>query len=200
VECELRACHAPRVISPFEPSERDLEAFRARQEKAPFSYPEVGATREKPPPGYHVDEAEFEVGRGTRDFERACAGLRSFVHFTRHVRIVPPIPKLEVGAVVVLRTYSLGLHTVSACRVVYLIEGPRRFGYAYGTLEHAVRGEEVFELRHDDDDAVRFRLLAFSVPDHVLVRLGAPFARRFQKIAGEGYGDALRAHVAGSSR
>lgn len=186
-----------RVISPFEPSERAIEAFRARQENAPFSYSEVGATRESPPPGYHVDETETEVGRGARDFERARDGLRSFVHFTRRVRIVPPIPKLQVGAVVVLRTYSLGLHTVSACRVVYLIEEPRRFGYAYGTLEHAVRGEEVFELRHDEDDAVRLRLYAFSVPDHILVRLGAPLARRIQKLAGEGYGDALRAHVRG---
>jgi hypothetical protein len=41
-----------------------------------------------------------------------------------------------------------------------------------------------------------FRLYAFSVPHHVLVRLGAPFARRFQKLAGRGYGDALRDHVA----
>jgi uncharacterized protein (UPF0548 family) len=185
------------VISLVRPSAADLEAFVARQQNASFSYPEVGATRGAPPPGYHVDESDVVIGRGARDFERAREGLRTFEHFTRRVRIVPPIPALEVGAIVVLLTHHLGLWTLSACRVVYLIDEPHRFVYGYGTLEHAVRGEELFEIRRDADDSVHFRLCAFSVPAHPLVRLGAPLARRFQKLAGAGYGDALRAFIAG---
>ena len=38
----------------------------------------------------------------------------------------------------------LGLWTLSACRIVYVLDEPRRFGFAYGTLEHVVRGEQDF--------------------------------------------------------
>jgi uncharacterized protein (UPF0548 family) len=87
--------------------------------------------------------------------------------------------------------HHLGLWTLSACRVVYVIDEPRRFGFAYGTLEHVVRGEERFELRLHDDERVTFHLTAFSTPAIWLARLATPVTRYYQREGGRSYARAL---------
>jgi uncharacterized protein (UPF0548 family) len=180
------------MLSLLRPSPQEIARFRERQLSAPFSYAEVGATRQAtPPPGYHVDRSDVIVGT---DFAGARAKLSSWAHFgspAGRIRVVPPAPEVEPGATVVLLGDHWGLHTLSACRVVYVEETPTRFAYAYGTLEHAVRGEELFELEQTRDGDVHFRLYAFSRPAHPLVKLGAPLARLLQKRAGREYGRAL---------
>jgi uncharacterized protein (UPF0548 family) len=58
---------------------------------------------------------------------------------------------------------------------------PRRFGFAYGTLEsHVERGEERFLVEMDETGQVWYELAAFSRPRHPLVRLAYPLARRYQ--------------------
>lgn len=186
------------MISILRPSDQEIAAFRDRQLRATFSYAEIGATNGEIPSGYHVDRSETEVGRGSAGFTRARDALRAWKQFAGshgRIRVVPPAPPLEVGSTVVLLGRHIGLWTLSACRVVFVRDECRRFGFAYGTLEHAVRGEELFELEHSDDDSIRFRLLAFSVPSAFIVRLGTPVARRFQKAAGRAYGLALAEHV-----
>ena len=58
-----------------------------------------------------------------------------------------------------------------------------RFGFAYGTLpDHAGSGEERFLIEWDQaDNSVWYDILAFSRPQHFLVRLGYPMVRRTQK-------------------
>lgn len=184
------------VISLLRPSDEAIDAFRARMKDAALGYPEVGATRDDAmPPGYHVDRSEEVVGEGEADFAALSKALAGFCYYDApggRVRIVEPRPPLEVGEVVCLLGRHVGVWTLSACRIVYTFDEPRAFGFGYGTLEHAVRGEERFELALRDDGAVVFRLLAFSVPDRWLIRLGAPVARAFQKRAGRDYADGLR--------
>jgi uncharacterized protein (UPF0548 family) len=75
-----------------------------------------------------------------------------------------------------------GLWFLNACRVVYLIDEERRFGFAYGTLaDHAERGEERFLVEWREDDSVWYDVLAFSRPGHWLTWLGFPVVRRLQK-------------------
>jgi uncharacterized protein (UPF0548 family) len=69
---------------------------------------------------------------------------------------------------------------------VYVVDSDdtiKRYGFAYGTLaEHAESGEERFTVewnRHDD--SVWYDILAFSRPNHWLVRLGYPYSRYLQK-------------------
>ena len=69
-----------------------------------------------------------------------------------------------------------------AARIVYVIEEPRRFGFAYGTLPgHVERGEERFCVEWQGDDTVWYDREAFSQPRYWMVRLGKPIARRVQR-------------------
>jgi hypothetical protein len=58
-----------------------------------------------------------------------------------------------------------------------------KFGFAYGTLpDHTGSGEERFLIEWDQtDESVWYDILAFSRPQHLLVRLGYPMLRRRQK-------------------
>ncbi len=189
------------MISLWRPSASKITAFCARQAEAPFGYPEVGATDGTLPEGYYIDETEETIGHGEADFEAARAALRVYRHYGSRggrIRLVGDPPPCHEGSVVVLLGCHLGLWTLSACRVVYTFDQPRSFGYAYGTLEHAVRGEERFELALRPDGDVVFRLLAFSRPASLLVRLGTPLARRFQRAAGRAYAEGLREAIRAS--
>jgi uncharacterized protein (UPF0548 family) len=58
-----------------------------------------------------------------------------------------------------------------------------RFGFAYGTLpDHVECGEERFTIEfHESDESVWYDILAFSKPQHPLVKMAYPLARRLQK-------------------
>jgi uncharacterized protein (UPF0548 family) len=176
------------------PSDSEIAAFAAAQANTAYSYAEVGATRAELPGGYRIDRAVYALGQGARAFERAAAAMRSWRQYdddAGRIRICEARPQLIPGTTVILLARHLGLWTLSACRVVYVFDEPRRFGFAYGTLSHVVRGEERFEIRHADDDAVTLHLTAFSVPAMLLARLARPLARYYQKQAGQSYARGL---------
>ena len=170
-----------------EPSTQVVNKFIARQRDSTFSYAEVGATREIPPPGYTIDHNRIQLGSGEQDYQRAVAALREWRQFDLGwVKIVPSGVPIEAGANVAVKARAFGLWSLSAARVVYLIDedGPiRRFGFAYGTLrDHVERGEERFTVEwHKQDNSVWYDILAFSQPRHPLVRLSSPLARMLQK-------------------
>ena len=170
-----------------EPSIQVANKFIDRQRDSTFSYAEVGATHETPPTGYTIDHNRIQLGSGEQDYQRAVAALREWQQFDLGwVKIIPTGVALEVGATVAVKARALGSWSLSAARVVYLIDedGPvRRFGFAYGTLrDHVERGEERFTVEwHKQDNSVWYDILAFSQPRHPLVRLSFPFARMLQK-------------------
>jgi uncharacterized protein (UPF0548 family) len=169
------------------PSAEVVSDFIARQKDAPFSYPEIGATRGQPPAGYTVDHNRIKLGLGQNVFAQAVAALRSWQQFELGwVKIVPEKTPLEVGITVAVQARTFGLWSLNATRVVYLIEsdGPKAtFGFAYGTLpDHAERGEERFLIEwRKDDDSVSYDILAFSRPQKLLVKLSVPVVRALQK-------------------
>jgi uncharacterized protein (UPF0548 family) len=78
--------------------------------------------------------------------------------------------------------HALGVWWLNAARIVYVIDEPRWFGFAYGTLPgHVERGEERFSVEWLDDDTVWYDLMAFSRPHYWGARLVKPFARRLQR-------------------
>ena len=175
-----------------EPSNADVARFISTQQNLPFNYAEVGATRFDPdqsgaPRGYTLDHNRVELGRGADVFERAVEALKQWRQFDLGwVTIVPRGVKLEKGATVAVKARAGGLWTLSAARVVYLVDEEaevRRFGFAYGTLpDHVESGEERFLIEWNlKDDTVWYDILAFSRPRHPLVRLGSPYARMLQK-------------------
>lgn len=169
------------------PSESLVAQFISSQRDLPFSYAQVGATRsEAAPAGYQVDHNRTKLGSGAEAFQRAVAALRSWRQFDLGwVKIVPANTPIETGNTVAVRAQTFGFWSLNACRIVYVIneEGPaRRFGFAYGTLpDHVERGEERFTIEWGADDSVWYDIYAFSHPQHPLVKLGVPIARKLQK-------------------
>jgi uncharacterized protein (UPF0548 family) len=166
-----------------EPSDDDVAKFISSQRNLEFTYPEVGATNATPPAGYIVDHNRIQLGKGEATYKRAVDALKKWQQFDLGwVTIVPKGVKVEVGATVAVRARAFGTWSLSAARVVYVIDEARRFGFAYGTLpDHVECGEERFMIEWLPDDSVWYEIVAFSRPRHPLVRLSAPFARLLQK-------------------
>jgi len=189
-----------------EPSTERINRFIVSQKGEAFSYSEVGATREKPAyitgqalsyseagasrkqprDDYVLDHNRIKLGVGSETYDRAVAALRRWRQFDLGwVKIEPDSTPLEIGNTVAIKAKTFGLWSLSACRIVYLINetGPiRKFGFAYGTLtNHVERGEERFMIELHEDGSVWYDILAFSRPNQLVVRLGYPFARMLQK-------------------
>lgn len=171
-----------------EPSEAGVRDFIAAQSSLPFSYPEIGATREgAPPKGYTVDRYRVRLGEGEEAFERAKGALRGWGQFDLGwAGIVPRGAPLEVGNTVAVLAHHYGFWSLNSARVVYLVESTdqtERFGFAYGTLPgHGERGEERFVVERDrESGSVHYDVLAFSRPNLPLAWLGYPFARALQR-------------------
>lgn len=167
------------------PSLERVQAFRAAQRSLPFSYPGVGATRNggTPPPGYDRDRNRQLLGRGEAAFAAGRDAIRGWRMFPPPLATIEPagipIAEGEVAGVII-RVF--GLWFLNAARIVYVIDEPRRFGFAYGTLPgHAERGEERFLVEWLADDTVWYDLDAFSRPRYWAARLGYPLARRLQR-------------------
>ncbi len=76
----------------------------------------------------------------------------------------------------------MGGYVTATARIVYVVDEPDRFGFAYGTLPlHPVRGEEAFMVSRDAGGNVTYSIDVFSKPNHLLTRLGRPFSRLVQK-------------------
>lgn len=166
-----------------EPSERDVANFISSQRNLEFTYLEVGATNATPPQSYTVDHNRIQLGEGEATFIRAVEALKNWQQFDLGwVTIVPRGVAIEVGAMVAVKARAFGMWSLNACRVVYVINEPRRFGFAYGTLpDHVECGEERFLIEWLPDNTVWYDILAFSRPQHPLVKLSVPLARRLQK-------------------
>ena len=101
---------------------------------------------------------------------------------TKWTRIFPNRPHLKEGETVVVQFRLATLWWFSACRIVYVINQPDRFGFAYGTLtSHVEKGEEVFYVEKLPNGEVWYCIEAFSRPRFWLARLFYPLARHFQR-------------------
>jgi uncharacterized protein (UPF0548 family) len=171
------------MFSLLEPSDQTVRELIARQHDCSFTDVEVGATNTTPPQNFAIDQNRIEIGRGEQAFKTAIEAIRNWKQFDLGwVSIVPPGVKLEVGATVAVKARAWGTWSLSAARVIYLIEEPRKFGFAYGTLpDHVASGEERFTVEWLADDTVWYDILAFSRPRHPLVKINVPLARMLQK-------------------
>jgi len=174
-----------------EPSPQRIARFLDSQRDAPFSYDEVGATREgaKVPTSYSVDYNRARLGRGIDTFERATTALYDWKMLdVGWARLVPAGAPVEVGTTVAVLARHYGFHSLNPCRITYTIEENEgdfvRRGFAYGTLpEHGERGEERFTVEwRREDDSVFYDLYALSRPNLPIAWLGYPLARRLQRL------------------
>jgi uncharacterized protein (UPF0548 family) len=165
------------------PSTPRINQFLIAMRAQPLTYPEQGATRRTLPAGYRHDHSRIRLGAGAAAFTQAAEALRHWRTFALGwARLIPDDAPIDEGTTVAVVAHHFGFWSMSACRIVYVLEEPRRFGFAYGTLPaHVERGEERFMVEWCTDDSVWYDILAFSRPNHWLVRLGYPITRLLQK-------------------
>ncbi|MDA2891141.1 DUF1990 domain-containing protein [Mycolicibacterium sp. BiH015] len=155
-----------------------------------LTYPEVGATADEMPAGYHHIRKSAVIGRGRGRFEQAAAeGMRWGMLRGAGLRVEATAPTAAVGADVLVH-----LGPVSApCRVVYVVDEPDRRGFAYGTLPgHAECGEELFLVRFDPaTENVHAEVAAFSRHATWWSRLASPVTAAVQRYVTDRYLRAL---------
>ncbi len=166
------------------PSSDAIARFLDEQRGLTLTYAEVGYTRDaREPAGYANDCYREPLGRGAAEFAAARERVRAWRMFPAEwTAIEPPRAPIEPDRVVAVLVHALGVWWLNCSRIVYVIDEPRRFGFAYGTMPaHAERGEERFLVEHLDDDSVWYDLRAFSKPSYWGARLAYPVTRRLQK-------------------
>jgi uncharacterized protein (UPF0548 family) len=180
------------------PTPEVIERFLREQAAQPFTYPAVGATASVPPPGYVIDHTRIVLGDGEAVFDAAKAALTRWDQFRLGwLEARPGDAPIAVGQTVAIVARSLGVWWLNACRIVYVVDEERRYGFAYGTLPgHIGQGEERFLVERDADGRVWFEILAFSRPGGVPARLGYPWLRRTQRRFGREAAAAMRRAVA----
>lgn len=155
-----------------------------------LTYPEVGATADEMPAGYHHIRKSSVIGRGRERFEQAAAdGMRWGMLRGAGLRVEAAAPTAAVGADVLVH-----LGPVAApCRVVYVVDEPDRRGFAYGTLPgHAESGEELFLVRFDPStENVYAEVAAFSKHATWWSRLASPVTSAVQRYVTDRYLRAL---------
>jgi uncharacterized protein (UPF0548 family) len=166
------------------PTTDQVRAHLATQRDLAFTHDDVGATRDdRAPAGYAHDHSRQHLGTGEATFARAREAIRAWAMFPAPLAWIEPLPiPIEVGQQAGVVIHALGLWWLNAARIVYVIDEPRRFGFAYGTLPgHVERGEERFLVEWLADDSVWYDLRAFSQPRYWPVRIGKPVARALQR-------------------
>jgi uncharacterized protein (UPF0548 family) len=158
-----------------------------------FSYAEIGATRaEVLPRGYHHLRYRTRIGDASVLAAAAEAVLTFAPQRAIGVRITADGARAVEGLAV---TSGLGvgsLRIAAPCEVVWVEDGPRRAGFAYGTLAgHPESGEEAF-LVEVADESVWFSVIAFSRPARWYTKAAGPVVVGFQHTYARLLGRALR--------
>lgn len=158
----------------------------------PFTYNHVGATQEQgQPAGFAIDHNREPL---PGSFEAAKAALRRWAMFPAPWTAIEPKAPLAPGETVAVLVHA-GVWWLNAARIVYVVDEPDRFGFAYGTLPgHAECGEERFLVERAGGE-VWYDLYAFSRPRHWAARLGTPVTRALQRRFARDSKAAMRAAV-----
>jgi uncharacterized protein (UPF0548 family) len=175
-----------------------LEHFYQQLNVQSFSYSHLEITKSQfAPVGYHLDQHQVKIGEGQLVFQQAIAALKLWkAHQSSWIKAFPDNAPLVVGQNIVVAVGIGKLQLLSACRIVYIINELRIFGFAYGTLQqHPACGEERFLLEWLEDDSVVFSLYAVSKPSNWFYRLAAPITRKIQFLASQTYLQAMHKAV-----
>jgi uncharacterized protein (UPF0548 family) len=167
------------------PQPVQLVRYLEIQSRLPFTYQQTGHTKlAKPARRYNNDYLKVQIGQGDADFRQAQEAIRRWRMFPgTWTRVLPQNAPIREGTTVAVYIRSLGLWWRNASRIIYTVEEPNCFGFAYGTLPgHIEKGEELFLVEIQPDGAVYYEIRAFSLPRHWLAWLGYPLARYLQAV------------------
>ncbi|GAA1481430.1 hypothetical protein GCM10009624_18700 [Gordonia sinesedis] len=159
----------------------------------PLSYSAVGGTAGSPPAGYRCFVRAAYLGCGADAFSQARnAMVRWQIQARSGVRVSASEPELDIGSVAILTLGALGFSVRAPVRVVDVVDTPREYAFAYGTLPgHPESGEERFTLNRRDDGQTSLTVTAFSRPAAWMTRLAGPVGRAAQDVMTRRYLRAL---------
>jgi len=160
-----------------EPYEEQVRIFLSGQRDLPFSYKEVGASKDVIPKTYPINHHRIQIGCGAETFARAKNAVQTWAMYKLEwTRLYPPKVPIGAGESVVVVVNHLFCWSMNPCRIVYVLEesgAVEKFSFAFGTLPgHSETGEERFTVEwRRDDDTVWYELLAFARPHHILAKI-----------------------------
>jgi len=161
-------------------SEERLRRFSASARLRPsFS---IAPGLEGPVPGgFHPNPGHGTLGAGAADFEGAKRAIRAWRMFPEWVLLWPRGP-IAVGEIAIAGTRVWGVWAANACRIVEVIDEPRRFGFVYATVAgHALEGAERFVVHWEPDDRVTYEVFSISRTASLIPRLTLPLLRQIQR-------------------
>ncbi|MFD4375090.1 DUF1990 family protein [Streptomyces sp. NPDC059202] len=165
-----------------------------------LTYRETGATRtpDALPAGYHHLRHSTPVGHGHAAFLTAAEAVTTWrMHRASGARVRSAADRAAPG---VTLEVALGIGPLAIgvpCQVIWLPEGERLAGFAYGTLTgHPESGEESFLVELEPDGTVRFTVTAFSRPAAWYTRLAGPLVPLLQRAYARRLGGVLARLVA----
>jgi uncharacterized protein (UPF0548 family) len=135
------------------------------------------------PLGYNHDTYSQRLGQGAGAFFRAKEAVQQWRMLPRDwVRPWPEVAPIEAGQTVLINFCLMGIWGTAGCRIVYTLDEPYTFGFAYGSLSgHVERGEERFWVEWREDDSVWYHIRVFSRPSWWPVWLAYPISRAYQR-------------------
>ena len=175
-----------RLIRLGRPDRATLDELLARAEASSLTYEHVGSTLPSAEAhGRTIRTEHLDLGVGPAAFDAAVAGLRAWVcHRGLGATVHPADAALDVGTSLLVVLHVGPVSIVVPDRIVAVVDEPRRFGFAYGTLEgHQERGEESYVVEHLDDDRVVATIGLDARPATAAARLVAPAVGWFQRLA-----------------
>lgn len=139
----------------------------------------------------------LDVGTGAADFAAARVALQTWrPQHGISARVEPGGQPVVPGATVLVVLRRGPCSVIAPDRIVAVVDEPRTFAFAYGTLPgHPERGEESFSVEHRDDDIVRATIRVQAGAATVLARAGAPIVRYLQRVALRRYLEAIAVFV-----
>ncbi|MFN7117385.1 MAG: DUF1990 family protein [Saprospiraceae bacterium] len=167
------------------PKVEQVSLFLKNQAALPYTYAPVRQTaqaQERAVPHYDNDRLKLIIGSGEADFQRAKIAIQHWKMFPESwTRILPQHAPIQPDTTVAMHARFLGVWWRNACRIVYVVDEPERYGFAYGTLPgHVEAGEELFLVFKDEVGNVWYEIKAFSRPRHWLAKIGYPIIRLLQ--------------------
>jgi uncharacterized protein (UPF0548 family) len=119
-----------------------------RLRRAELTYPEVGRSLGELPAGYQHLRRRHVIGTGPERFTHAAHQILTWqLHQRAGLRPQVSAPAAQPNAVLLLRIGTGRLAISAPCRVITVINEPRRQGFAYGTLPgHPEQGEEAITV------------------------------------------------------
>ena len=136
------------------------------------------------------------VGQGSGAFDSAVIALRSLVAQRAVADVIPADAEAVLGSTLLVELGFGPISLVAVNRVVWLVDEPDRWGFAYATLPgHPERGQESFVVRRLPNDEAEVTITGVAHASVPLGRFIGPLVRPVQSRMAERYLDAIGAFV-----